>query len=113
MNYFEKMEKLKYTLFTELHIEESKTVHDSGYSCFRVIGYNYYTKEKMLLTECSDVIHLPSNSSKFGSGFSGIAIDKKPDEYYWRIFARGNYRIKVEHIMSDFMFSIVEVKEND
>lgn len=46
-------------LFTELRFKKRNEVHDSGYACIEVVGFNKVTEEERLLTKCSDVIHLP------------------------------------------------------
>ena len=99
-------------LFTELRIKESKKVHDSGYSCFEITGYNAKTKEELPITTWSDVIHLPSIKSKF-EWESHLSIDKHPNKDYWRIFVTSsNLLIKVTGILSDFRFEVIEVDKN-
>ena len=46
-------------LFTELRFKKGNEVHDSGYACIEVVGFNKVIEEERLLTKCSDVIHLP------------------------------------------------------
>lgn len=67
-------------LFTELRFKKGNEVHDSGYACIEVVGFNKVIEEERLLTKCSDVIHLPQMY--------------KVDDF----------------IGSDFMFEVIRVK---
>lgn len=108
-------------LFTELRFKKSDEIHDSGFRCIEVYGYNQFTKEDpVLLSLGADIIHIPVD--KYASGemndlSSGLlvklAIDIPGDADYFRLFLKdGSYRIKSDGLpVSDFMFSIVKVGE--
>lgn len=105
--------------FTELRFKKTSEVHDSGYSCNEVIGYNGLTKEEMVLSKYSDVIHLPfinfdeeHYDTDYLKRFGALSIDIKPDDDYIRLFVTSyEYRIAVSgFIGSDFFFNVVEIE---
>lgn len=105
--------------FTELRFKKTNEVHDSGYSCIEIIGYNGLTKEEMVLSKYSDVIHLPyinfdeeHYDTDYSKRFGALSIDIKPDSDYMRLFVTSyQYRITVSgFIGSDFFFNVVEIE---
>lgn len=100
-------------LFTELRFKKDNEVHDSGYACIEVVGFNEVTEEERLLTKCSDVIHLPQMYIADGLKMLGmLSIDISPESDYFRMFVTSsNFRIKVDDFIgSDFMFEVIRVK---
>lgn len=108
-------------LFTELRFKKSDYIHDSGYHCIEIYGYNCFTKEKpVLLSLGADVIHIPVDKyveremTSFELSILGkLSIDIPKDANYIRLFlTNGAYRIKASELpVSDFMFSIVKADE--
>lgn len=105
--------------FTELRFKKTNEVHDSGYSCIEIIGYNCFTKEETVLAKYSDVIHLPfisfnesTHETDYSKRFGALSIDIKPNDDYIRLFVTSNqYRIAINgFICSDFLFNVVEVE---
>lgn len=108
-------------LFTELRFKKSDEIHDSGFRCIEVYGYNQFTEaEPVLLSLGADIIHIPVDKYARGeindlsSSLMGkLAIDIPGGADYFRLFLNdGSYRIKADGLpVSDFMFSIVKVGE--
>lgn len=100
-------------LFTELRFKKSNEVHDSGYACIEIVGFNKVTEEERLLTKYSDVIHLPQMYIDDRLKMLGmLSIDISPESDYFRMFVTSNnFRIKVDDFIgSDFMFEVVKIK---
>lgn len=109
MNKFEEeFNRICNTEFTELRIKPLTKIHDSGYRCFEITGYNAYTKEELLITTVADVIGFPCMPSPYDLDFSVVKIDYHPDKDYFRIFVGGNYRIVPTWILSDFEFKVID-----
>ena len=77
------------------------------------------TKEEMVLSKYSDVIHLPyinfdekHYDTDYSKRFGALSIDIKPDDDYIRLFVTSyEYRIAVSgFIGSDFFFNVVEIE---
>lgn len=108
-------------LFTELRFKKSGEIHDSGFRCIEVYGYNRFTEaEPVLLSLGADIIHIPVDKHAKGEmndlnlGLLGkLAIDIPGGADYFRLFLKdGSYRIKADGLpVSDFMFSVVKVGE--
>lgn len=100
-------------LLDALYILISNEVHDSGYLMYKIYGVVYgrnceitYAK---CLSNCSDVIDITPTSI---SCCSVLSIDSKEPNLF-RMFVRGNNKIKVKFALSDFIFEIVKVEENE
>ncbi|MCI7393851.1 MAG: hypothetical protein MSS25_02595 [Erysipelatoclostridium ramosum] len=99
-------------LFTELRFKKSDEVHDSGFACIEVIGYNCVTGKELLLTKYSDVIHLPlMDGNGILKSIGPLSIDISPESEYFRIFVISEkFRIKVNSFIgSDFMYEVIRV----
>ncbi|MFR7589819.1 MAG: hypothetical protein ACLUVC_00100 [Longibaculum sp.] len=99
-------------IFTELRFKKSNEIHDSGFACIEVIGYNCMTGKELLLTQYSDVIHMPQlDGNEIIKSIGPLSIDILPESEYFRIFVISErYRIKVNSFIgSDFMFEVVKV----
>lgn len=99
-------------LFTELRFKKSNEIHDSGFACIEVVGYNCVTGKEILLTQYSDVIHIPClGGNDITKSIGPLSIDISPESESFRMFViNKNYRIKVDSFIgSDFMFEMVRV----
>lgn len=105
------MDDKNQNLFTELRFKKSNEVHDSGFACIEVVGYNCVTGKELLLTKYSDVIHLPQiDGNEILKSIGPLSIDISPASEYFRMFVISEkFRIKVNSFIgSDFMFEVVE-----
>lgn len=106
------MDNKSQNLFTELRFKKSNEIHDSGFACIEVIGYNCVTGKELLLTKYSDVIHLPQiDGNEILKSIGPLSIDISPASEYFRMFVISEkFRIKVNSFIgSDFMFEVIVV----
>lgn len=112
MNSFEeRMNKICNTEFTELRIKPLDEIHESGYRCFEITGYNRKTKEEMLITTVSDVIDFPCVKNPYPDihDFNVFSMDWHPKNEYMRLFfINDRYRFKATWILSNFRFEVVD-----
>ena len=109
---------MKQQVFTDLYFKPRKQLHDSGFHCFKIVGYNRDTKERVVLSKCSDVIEIPQHLNKIYEDSkwkpSILKMDvEKGSEYIHMFLHRKNYRFLVTHTLSDFEFEIIEIKEEN
>ena len=86
-------------LFTELRFKKSDEVHDSGFACIEVIGYNCVTGKELLLT------------NGILKSIGPLSIDISPESEYFRMFVISEkFRIEVNSFIgSDFMYEVIRV----
>lgn len=110
MNSFEeRLNRIGNTEFTELRIKPLDKIHDSGYKCFEIIGYNHDTKEEMLISTVSDVIGFPCVHNPYDFEYCIYKMDWHPSNDYMRLFTvNPKYVFKATWILSDFQFEIIE-----